>query len=468
MTCCHNNARIEQLWRPYHGASSVIVNDLRLTRKLRLESAVGGFMIGVFQLVGRSYFGQFVGAGDRLWYLQLRLWVLTALSIWLLGVVVAQVPGAVRGFAGGVRRWSVMIVIFVAYMVVTALWAPEPTLAAMKAYDLWYIAWSCSLTVVALRVCGVGSTISGFWLAVFGLGAFLAAAGVSAAIANPSVSRLSALGGGPNVFGRNMGLLTLAALHFVLEHNKRRVRTVALSIVPIAALLVLFSGSRGAMIALFVGVVVYLIARRFDRRTRVTILLSTIAGAVAVSTVLGRRAISVFGHRFLRLLLVEGYTSNRTSLLIDGITAGLENPIGGMGLAGFAQVDSYGTYPHNIIVEAFAEGGVFGLVFLCIPFGMFVWHRMRGRRLSDPVTVAGLLLLGVSSSISGDLFDARGVFLLLLMAVASQRGMGTESRAGVGVGPKQPPRNDNRLVRASFIPRRIAESVWTAGRSVET
>ena len=40
--------------------------------------------------------------------------------------------------------------------------------------------------------------------------------------------------------------------------------------------------------------------------------------------------------------------------------------------------------------------------------------------LGDSLTVAGLGLL-VVSSISGDLFDARGMFLLLLlMAVASQ------------------------------------------------
>ena len=39
----------------------------------------------------------------------------------------------------------------------------------------------------------------------------------------------------------------------------------------------------------------------------------------------------------------------------------------------------------------------------------------------DSLTVAGLGLLTVSSSISGDLFDARGVFLMLLMAIASQR-----------------------------------------------
>ncbi len=386
----------------------------------RLGAVAAGFLIGTFQLVGRSYLGQFIGSEEVVWYLQLRLLVLAALSVWLLGVAAGRGPGAVRSFAGGVRTWSAVIVVFVVYMVATTLWAPDLSLAGAKAYDLMFVAWSCVLTVGALRLCGIGSTVSGFWYAIFGLGLVLAVAGVASVFTNPSLGRLSVLGGGPNVFGRNMGLLTLAALRIAFQSNHRWARFVGLIVVPVGSFLVLLSGSRGALIALVLGALAYAAIRGLDRRLRVTLLLSVIAGGALVLTDLGSRAIAVFATRFIRLLLIEGYTSNRGILLIDGIVAGLGSPVGGIGLAGFAQLDTFGLYPHNVFVEAFAEGGIIGLLLFCLPLLVFIRRWRNGRGLGDPAIAAALILLLISSSISGDLFDARGVFVLLLIALATQ------------------------------------------------
>ena len=390
----------------------------------RMGAVVAGFLIGTFQLVGRSYFGQFTGSEAVAWYLQLRLLVLAALSMWLLGVAAGRRPGAARSFAGGVRAWSAVFVVFVAYMVATALWAPDLALAAAKAYDLMYVAWSCVLTVAALRLCGIGSTISGFWYAVFAWSLVLAVAGVASVLSNPSLERLSVMGGGPNVFGRNMGLLTLAALRIAFQSNRRWRRFFGLIVVPVGSFLVLLSGSRGALLALVFGAIVYVAIRGFDRRVWVTLLLAASAGGVLAFTELGSRAISVFAIRFIRLLLIEGYTSNRGVLLVDGIVAGLGNPLGGIGLAGFAQLDTFGLYPHNVFVEAFAEGGIIGLLLFCLPLLVFVRRWCSGGGLGDPAIAAALVLLLISSSISGDLFDARGVFVLLLIALATQSAPG--------------------------------------------
>ena len=385
----------------------------------RLEAVAAGFLIGTFQLVGRSYFGQFIGAEDA-WYLQLRLLVLAALSVWLLGAAAGRGPGAARSFAGGVRGWSAVIVVFVAYMVATTMWAPDLSLAAAKAYDLMYVAWSCVLTVGALRLCGIGSTISGFWFAVVAWGLLLAVAGVASVFTNPSLERLSVMGGGPNVFGRNMGLLTLAALRIAFHSNRRWGRFFGLMVVPLGAFLVLLSGSRGALLSVFFGVLVYAAIRGLDRRVLVTTLVAVSVGGALVFTELGSRAIAIFATRFIRLLLIEGYTSNRGILLVDGIVAGLGSPLGGIGLAGFAQLDTFGLYPHNVFVEAFAEGGIIGLLLFCLPLLVLVSRWRSGRGLGDPAIAAALVLLLTSSSISGDLFDARGVFVLLLIALATQ------------------------------------------------
>ena len=313
-----------------------------------------------------------------------------------------------------------MIVVFLGYMVVTSLWAPDPARAAIKAYDLMFVIWSCVLTVVAFRICGVRATIDGFWGGLFVLALAMAALGVFAAVVRSQTgARLSVLSGGPNVFGRNMGLLALASLRLIFD-GRRGLRVVGLVTAPLAALLVLLSGSRGAMLALFFGVIVYLSVHRVDRRVFLSLVAVGVVGMFAVATRFGDLAVAVFRDRFIILLLAEQYFTHRDVLLIEGLRAGLQNPLGGLGLSGFAGVGTHGAHPHNIFVEAFAEGGIPGLTLLCLPFLRYVVRWRRGMGLGDSLTVAGLGLVGLSSSISGDLFDARGVFLLLLMAVASQ------------------------------------------------
>ena len=188
----------------------------------------------------------------------------------------------------------------------------------------------------------------------------------------------------------------------------------------VAALLVLLSGSRGAMLALFFGVVVYLILHRVDRRVVVSLVAVAVLVAVAAATRFGELAVAVFRNRVLIGLFVERYFTHRDVLFLEAIRAGLRNPVGGLGLAGFEELGTRGSYPHNMFLEAFAEGGLPGLILLCLPFLKYARRWRTGMGPGDLLTVASLGLLLVSSSLSGDLFDARGVFLLLLMAVASQ------------------------------------------------
>ena len=390
---------------------------------------VGGVLLALFQLLGRSQAERFIGVGEAGWYLELRLWVLAGLSTWLIGS--AAVMGTRRFDGRGVGAFGGMFVLFLGYMVViTSLWAPDPTRAATKAYDLLFVIWSCVLTVVALRTCGVRATIDGFWGGVFVFALVIAAIGVVASFVRLEFgAQLSVLSGGTNVFGRNMGLLALASLRLVFD-ARRVPRMIGMAAAPVAALLVLISGSRGSILALFFGVIVYLFIRRVDWRVLLSVVAVAILGAVAVATRFGELAVALFRDRFLIALFVDQFFSYRDVLFLEAIRAGLQNPVFGLGLAGFEEVGTWGGYPHNMFLEAFAEGGLPGLLLLCLPFVRYLARWLRGMGLGDSLTVAGLGLLVVSSSISGDLFDARGVFLLLLMAVASQ----TRDRR-----PEQPP-----------------------------
>ena len=346
---------------------------------------------------------------------------MAALSLWLVATAAVIGRRCHRYKLGEVRRSGVVIVLFVMYMVTTTIWAPDLARAQQKAYDLVFVAWSCLLTVASVGLFGYRATMKGFWFAVFGLGLVLAGSGLIAASSSGYEGRLAAFGGGPNVYGRNMGLLTLAAVWFVFD-DRRWLRRPAAVVAPVAVLLVFLSGSRGAMLALFVGLMVYVSSRRWDRRVVRAIVLVAFTGVAALATQVGHLAVRMFQERFIVLLLVERYFTYRDTLLVDGIIAGLQNPLGGLGLAGFAEEGSKGFHPHNMFVEAFAEGGAIGIVLLSLPFMTYLRRWRRGMGAGDAIAVAGLALLGVSSSISGDLFDARGVFLLLLMTLTSQDG----------------------------------------------
>ena len=380
-------------------------------------SAIGGVLLAIFQLIGRSEVERFIGAGGTGWFLELRLWGLGFLTVWL--IAVAAVSGTRRFDTHGVGKFGGMVALFLWYMIATGVWAPDPAAAAAKAYDLLFVVWACVLMVGALRITGVHATIAGFWGGLFVATVAIAAIGVVASVIGPG-GRLSVLGGGPNVFGRNMGLLALASLCLIFDGRRAR-RIIGMVAAPMATLLVLLSGSRGAMLSLFFGVVVYLFVHRVDRRVFRSLLAVSIVGAIAVATQFGELAVAVFRDRFVVGLLVEQYFTHRDVLLLEAVRAGMRNPLGGLGLSGFEQVGTRGAYPHNIFAEALAEGGIPGLILLCMPLLRYIGRWRGGMGPGDSLTVAGLGLLGLSSSISGDLFDSRGVFLLLLMAVASQR-----------------------------------------------
>lgn len=377
-------------------------------------------MIAQFQLVGRSNADRIFALTNSSLLFELRLWVLAALSCWLFVVSAIHNPATNRIQKRVLSTWRNSTILFLVYMICTSLWAPDVELALSKAYDLLILAWSCVLATSAVRLFGARAMIDGFWFGVFLSCSFLAIVGILSTLSGEgSLVRLAVLGGGPNVYGRNMGLLTLVSLHLTFSEH-RWTRRVALVVAPLAALLVLQSGSRGAMLALFIGAIIFLRLHGFDRRVVYSGVFVAIVAAATFATQFGASAALLFRERVLVLLIAQRYYTHRDTLLLDGVKAGLGSPVGGLGLAGFMQLDSPGLYPHNFAVEALSEGGFVGLLLLAIPFLYYIHRWAHGMTIGHPLAVAGLGLLFVSSSISGDLFDARGVFLALLMALVSQ------------------------------------------------
>jgi O-antigen ligase len=140
---------------------------------------------------------------------------------------------------------------------------------------------------------------------------------------------------------------------------------------------------------------------------------------VATFTDFGQAAMTMFRERVVRLTLEEEHDSGRSTLYDQAIALGMSAPIYGDGLAGFPARGLF-VYPHNMVLEAFAEGGIVGVALLAtaLSFPLFAIVRRRtGRHALELAAFAALL---ASAQFSGDFYDSRGVLLFGLVAVLGE------------------------------------------------
>lgn len=333
---------------------------------------------------------------------------LTAPRVWLVAAVlfVALMP-LIR------PRRDVLppigLLTFVGYFLMTALWAPDTHLASQKAIDLLVM----TLGILSLRRLtahvGIATTTERLWQ-VFAVtfGAFALVGLASSALGGGG--RLSVLGGGPNVYGRNMGVLLVVCLGAMLDQG--RARGWPLAGIMLAGLLVVLTGSRGALGGTLVGVVTLLFMRRIQPgRTALAIGFSAAGLAALVQwTAVGRAALDSFRERIIVLTFQKSYDSGRGPLRDAAFEMIARKPWLGDGLNGF-RARGHGVYPHNLELEALTDGGIVGLFMLGAALVIPLLAIAVRSRKADPVTAAVFLLHLASAQVSGDFYDSRGVFL---------------------------------------------------------
>lgn len=312
-------------------------------------------------------------------------------------------------------RWmAVSLFVFLGYTVLTAVWAPDSDHAARKAADV-AIEGVATLCVYALLLTADRYAFAtGFWVTVLLVGGFMA---VLAAVSGGS-ARAAVLGGGPNVFGRLMTLLCLAALRISIFSHRLATAMACVPVAALAGLLAVMSGSRGALAGFVAGVGSFLVVAAPKSAKRIAILLVAL-GSVLIpisNTNVGTYARLTYEQRILELTLRQRYDAQRTSLLAAGWEAGTQQPILGLGLSGFEDWPSNGghRYPHNIFVETFAEGGCVGLAMLCITVILLASILARNWPAVDPANFGAFCGMLVAAQFSGDLYDSRHVFLFMV------------------------------------------------------
>jgi O-antigen ligase len=373
---------------------------------LRVAPTAGALLAGLL-VAGRWSFARLANEQSSMTF-EPRLWLVAL----LLALAFAPAVGPLRPLTLRARAAWAGWAAFYVYFTISVAWAPDLTMALDKAAELGLVAAAAMSLVRLSRTSDVDEIADSMWRTLAIVYALFAVMALSNSDAD---SRLAVLGGGPNVFGRNMAILGLICVDAIV---RGRARALAIVGVSVAGMLVLLSGSRGAMLAITSGSLLLLWTHRLKptRIMQAALVLLIAAVIAATFTDVGRAAVEMFRERVVRLTLEEEHDSGRSQIYDDAIALGWRGPIYGDGLAGFP-ARGYFVYPHNIALEAWAEGGAIGVLLLLLALrgpAALVLRRPRG---APPLELSAFVALLLGAQFSGDFFDSRAMILLGLLAV---------------------------------------------------
>ena len=358
-------------------------------------------------LTGRWSFARLddTGEADPL-LMQPRFWLVAA----LVALVLVDLCGR-----GGWKRWRLewtdsWLMLFFAYLICSYAWAPDDELTTIKVAEVALEA-TAILALIAGRSTMDRQRVEGaFWSMLLVLGLVMAAL----AIGLTATGRVATPGGGPITFGRNMGLMAMAAWRLA-ESKSALHKIMAAQVIVLALLMAVMCGSRGALLSFAMGgATLALLARisLFQKTAALGVIVASTCFAFFF-TETGSHAREVFQHRIVETTFQRQHMAGRDDLWATARELAAERPVFGWGLNGF-RANSW-HYPHNLFLEVTVEGGVIGLMLLLAAFAAWLLACRRYRDLVPSGAVAAFVLALTATQTSGDLYDSRCMFLLLVM-----------------------------------------------------
>lgn len=321
--------------------------------------------------------------------------------------------------------FQVCLYLFLGWACLSSLWSIQPQDASAKLIDaLLVLVFILSFAQLSTHF-GAKRFITLFgkyYLFILGALACWAATSINffwEDLGSAVNRKVFAVGSGPNVFGRNMALLS-AGLILLLNDSKKIWVPTILAGIPTA--FILLSGSRGALLEFFVVLLgsMFFIRRSLALRLAIPVLLFVPLG---LSSLLGhepsllRASLDIQDQRLVQNTIQTFHDSSRIELLSEAYVLGMEHPIVGAGLGGYEYLHSAGLtldYPHNLVAEAWSELGLVGLILILLLGGYFARAYLPRLKSTWGFISAGVIISGIFSMISGDLYDARTLFCFSL------------------------------------------------------
>lgn len=370
-----------------------------------------GACLACYFLIGRWNLLRLEGEFDDVNAIQdPRVWIISLAAAAVLLLSCFNYRGWWQQFR--LQRIDAAILVLLGYLLLTAVWGPDAELAASKAYEVTLLIAVAAIVAITRQREAATNLAKGFFFTLLAIGGAMA----FYAIYQSTGGRIAAPGGGPNTFGRNMGLTALSALYFASRPGVNITTKIsAAGMVVVALLLILMCGSRGGLMSACMGAMTIIVLSRTSLARKAVVLatLALLAAAALLYTPAGRNALDVFEHRIVEQTIENRYLSSRDDLWAHALELGQVNPVAGLGLNGY-QANSW-TYPHNLVLEIWVEGGAIGVLLLAVAGFLFARECWRYRdHVSSPGLAAFVLAL-VAAQASGDIYDSRGVFLLMAL-----------------------------------------------------
>lgn len=234
-------------------------------------------------------------------------------------------------------------------------------------------------------------------------------------------SRLSILGGGPNILGRFLGMLCLLMVAQSLKGGGLRWSVVwRIVVAAVALILLLQTGSRGALTGLLVGLLALLVVRRMNVRLIGIGVIVLLSFMYLFKVVLNADMIEAVDERWLVATLEEGYLSERDVLFAEANRLWLERPIFGGGLDSF-EYYTFGLdrYPHNLVMQMAQEGGLVAVLLLVAWIAHVARKSWHGRNHYTEIGLSMTALVFACTLFSGDFYDSRLMFIFGVLAVSA-------------------------------------------------
>jgi O-antigen ligase len=233
--------------------------------------------------------------------------------------------------------------------------------------------------------------------------------------------RLSAMSANPNGLACYMGMAAQVLIGFGIEHTYRKrwrqVTFLVLSLLPLTAMV--YTGSRGGMLASMTGITVYALPYCRAKRKMMAILGIAIAIVSVIYLVLNDQSTR---SRFERTY-EQGETAGRNNIFAAAVEMISEKPLLGWGnMAGpelGSRTGKWSRDPHNLFLHLLTTTGLLGTIPFLIGLGLCVRAAWTARVCSLGLLPLVWLVTMMVVSMSGTPIADKLLWLTLALSLAS-------------------------------------------------
>lgn len=324
-------------------------------------------------------------------------------------------------FASSNTAYAVMLffLLWTLWLLLSAFWAPAPYKELPDIFTLLFLGIVTFMVAHSLKE----KMLPIMWWTFFALGLVFVVGGFTSTWTTPN--RMSAFGGGPNVFVRYMDLGMIAALYLTLRYQ----RMLFLGALPVFFACAVLSGSRGGLVAAFAAALFlggYLWLKKQRKVLAICGGLSALGVALClIVPQLRSLFMRLVVNRFFKLTFVEGYSSGRDEIADNAMDLIQSHPVGGVGLGGYAFYFQGATgiqHPHNLFLTTITETGPLGLILvltLLITIVLSFWQRIRTATFGVVCAMASSMAILLCSMFSGYFLDSRLIWFFAIVALCA-------------------------------------------------